>query len=209
MPDAPFAHDSFLIEQKLAPVANMYRVYPAEPDGTGQGGLIAFARQKRLAMKEQITFFADEQGRQEILRIHARKRIDIGGRYDVLTADGTTAGVLERRTRKSFVKTQWAILQGDDEHEVAWAQERNLGIALARRAKTVLLLVPLVDLFVALIPIPYHFVIRSDEVEVGGVRRIHGFRDKYVLDLSGDPGRTIDRRAAVALAIALDALQSR
>ena len=41
------------------------------------------------------------------------------------------------------------------------------------------------------------------------MRRIYGFRDKYVLDLSGDPERAIDRRAAVALGIALDALQSR
>jgi hypothetical protein len=209
MPDDPFAHDSFLIEQKLAPVANLYRVYPSAPDGSGQGRLIAFARQKRLAMKEQITFFSDDQEHEEILRIRARKRIDIGGRYDVLAADGTTAGVLERRTRRSFVKTQWAILQGDDEHEVAWAEERSLGVALARRAKTVLLLVPFADMVVALIPIPYHFVIRSGATEVGGLRRIYGFRDKYVLDLSGDPERTIDRRAAVALGIALDALQSR
>lgn len=205
----PFAHDAFLIEQKLAPVANMYRVFPAAPDGTETGALIAFARQKRLALKEQITFFSEEQERHEILRIRARKRIDIGGRYDVLTPDGTTAGVLERRSRRSFVKTQWAILQGDDEHEVAWAEERNLGIALARRVKTVLLLVPFADLVVAFIPIPYHFVIRSGATEVGGLRRIYGFRDKYVLDLSGDPERTIDRRAAVALGIGLDALQSR
>ena len=72
-----------------------------------------------------------------------------------------------------------------------------------------LLLVPFADMVVALIPIPYHFVIRSGDTEVGGLRRIYGFRDKYVLDLSGDPERTIDRRAAVALGIALDALQSR
>jgi hypothetical protein len=209
MPDDPFAHDAFLIEQRLAPVANLYRVYPSAPDGTEQGALIAFARQKRLALKEQITFFSDEQERHEILHIRARKRIDIGGRYDVLAPDGTTAGVLERRSRKSFVKTQWAILQGDDEHEVAWAEELSLGIALARRAKAVLTVVPFADLVVSVIPIPYHFVIRSGAAEVGGLRRIYGFRDRYVLDLSGDPERTIDRRAAVALGIALDALQSR
>jgi hypothetical protein len=34
-------------------------------------------------------------------------------------------------------------------------------------------------------------------------------RDRYTLDLSGDAERTIDRRLAIALAIALDALQSR
>ena len=34
-------------------------------------------------------------------------------------------------------------------------------------------------------------------------------RDRYVLDLSGDTGRKLDRRVAVALAIGLDALQNR
>jgi hypothetical protein len=34
-------------------------------------------------------------------------------------------------------------------------------------------------------------------------------RDQYVLDLSGDHDRRIDRRVAIALAIALDALQNR
>ena len=35
------------------------------------------------------------------------------------------------------------------------------------------------------------------------------FRDRYVLDLSGDHDRRLDRRMAIALAIGLDALQNR
>jgi uncharacterized protein YxjI len=34
-------------------------------------------------------------------------------------------------------------------------------------------------------------------------------RDRYVIDLSGDADKKIDRRVAIALAIALDALQNR
>jgi hypothetical protein len=41
------------------------------------------------------------------------------------------------------------------------------------------------------------------------MNRRMGYRDTYDLDLSGDPGRTIDRRLAIALGVALDALQSR
>jgi len=41
------------------------------------------------------------------------------------------------------------------------------------------------------------------------MNRRFGVRDTYDLDLSGDPERKIDRRLAVALGIALDALQSR
>ena len=34
-------------------------------------------------------------------------------------------------------------------------------------------------------------------------------RDQYVLDLTADPDRTLDRRLAIALAIGLDTLQNR
>lgn len=204
----PFDHDLFLIEQKLAPVANLYRVFPAAADGGRAGPLIGFARQKKLALKEQIRIFADEDERDEVMAIRARRRIDIGGRYDVLAPDDAPIAVLERRARRSLVKTQWAILSAGDEEEVAWAEERSVGIALARRAKAVVSVIPMVDLL-DLVPIPYHFVIRRGSEEVGGIRRIYGFRDRYLLDLAGDPARAIDRRAVVALGIALDALQSR
>jgi hypothetical protein len=34
-------------------------------------------------------------------------------------------------------------------------------------------------------------------------------RDRYVLDLSADAGKSLDRRLAIALAIGLDTLQNR
>jgi hypothetical protein len=48
-----------------------------------------------------------------------------------------------------------------------------------------------------------------DGREVGELRRPVGVRDRYILRLPGDPDRLLDRRVTVALAIALDALQSR
>ena len=48
-----------------------------------------------------------------------------------------------------------------------------------------------------------------DGQRVGSLDRIFGFRDRYVLDLSGDTETRIDRRLAVALAIGLDALRNR
>jgi hypothetical protein len=34
-------------------------------------------------------------------------------------------------------------------------------------------------------------------------------RDQYVIDLSGDPEKTVDRRVAIAMGVGLDALQNR
>jgi hypothetical protein len=60
-----------------------------------------------------------------------------------------------------------------------------------------------------LIPIVFQFTILLDGREAGELRRPVGLRDRYVLRLGGDPERRVDRRVAGALAIALDALQSR
>jgi hypothetical protein len=44
---------------------------------------------------------------------------------------------------------------------------------------------------------------------VGSFERRFGLRDRYILDLSGDTDHGVDRRVAIALAIAMDALQAR
>jgi len=44
---------------------------------------------------------------------------------------------------------------------------------------------------------------------IGGMDRKFQLRDRYVLDLSGDLEKRLDRRLAIALAIGLDTLQNR
>ena len=60
-----------------------------------------------------------------------------------------------------------------------------------------------------LIPIPYNFDILAGEHAIGKMDRKFQLRDRYVLDLSGDHDRTLDRRLAIAMAIGLDTLQNR
>jgi hypothetical protein len=91
---------------------------------------------------------------------------------------------------------------GPDEEELFTAGESNTAVAVGRRIAGLL---P----YGEVLPIPYHFRFTRDGGEIGGLRRIYGLRDQYELDLSGDPNRTVDRRLAVALAIALDAMQAR
>jgi hypothetical protein len=82
------------------------------------------------------------------------------------------------------------------------AQERSLPLAIVRR---VIDFVP----YGELIPIPYNFDLLSGGRVVGGMNRKLQLRDRYVLDLSGDHDRAVDRRLAIALAIGLDTLQNR
>jgi uncharacterized protein YxjI len=199
--DERFAHDAYFVDQLIRPIANLYRISTLGPDGSSPGQPLAFVRQKKLAIKEDIRFFADETEGEELFRIKARAVFEVRGRFDVTTPEGERIGLLEKVFGISLLRSTWRIYDANEQH-VALAQEKSMPIAILRRAID---LVP----YGELIPILFQFTILMDGREVGELRRPIGLRDRYILKLAGDPDRRIDRRVAVALAIALDALQSR
>ena len=189
-----FEADRFEIVQLIRPMVNLYRI-------SSRGLPVAFVRQKRMAMKEDIRFFAHEDETDELFRIKARSMMEMGGRYDVTTPAGERIGVLEKVFGKSLLRSTWRILDAS-EQELAIAQERSLLFAVIRR---VIDIVP----YGEFVPVLFHFRIDRGEQQLGEFTRPIGVRDRYTLDLSGDPELTIDRRLGVALGVALDALQSR
>lgn len=196
-----FAHDKFLVEQLVRPIVNLYRVTPLAAGEAPVGGPIAFVRQKRMSIKEDIRFYADEDEQEELFRIKARSVFDTGGsRYDVVTAEGQPLGVLHHQL-KSLIRSTWRVTDAED-REVAVAQERSLPLAILRR---VIDFVP----YGEWIPVPYNFEVLSDGREIGQLNRKFQLRDRYVLDLGGDAERRLDRRVAIALAVGLDTLQNR
>jgi hypothetical protein len=201
MTDERFAHDAFFVDQLIRPVANLYRISTLASDGASAGQPLAFVRQKKLAIKEDIRFFADESQDEELFRIKARQMFDVRGRYDVTTPTGERLGMLEKVFGISLLRSTWRIYDAG-EQQVALAQEKSMPVAILRRAID---FVP----YGELVPILFQFTITMDGREVGDLRRPIGLRDRYILRLGGDPDRRVDRRVAVALAIALDALQSR
>jgi uncharacterized protein YxjI len=192
--DDRFAADAYVIEQLVRPLVNLYRVSAVVP-GVSEGTPVAFVRQKRMAIKEDIRFFEDENETGELFRIKARRALDVGGRYDVTGPDGQRIGVLERRFAQSLIRSTWRLLDAD-EAELAVVQEKSIVVAIFRRLQD-------------WIPLPYHFTIQRGGSEAGGVTRHFSWRDKYTLDLGGDQQRAIDRRLGIALAVALDTLQDR
>ena len=186
--------DRFVIDQLIRPMVNLYRISAGQTP-------VAFVRQKRMAIKEDIRFFADENEGRELWRIKARSVMEFGGRYDVTTPEGERVGVLGKVFGKSLLRSTWSIMDAD-EQELAVAKERSVPVAILRR---VIDAVPYGDF----VPIPFHFTIDAGDRHIGDLNRRFGVRDKYDLDVSGDVERRIDRRLAVSLGIALDALQSR
>jgi hypothetical protein len=196
-----FGYDRFLVDQLVRPVANLYRVTPLAAGETPAGAPIAFVRQRKLAIREDIRFYGDEGETTELFRIKARSVLDTGGsRYDVFAGD-EQLGTLEHVFAKSLVRSTWRVRDAAGD-EVAIAQERSVPMAIARR---------LIDFvpYGEWIPIPYNFDVLAGGAVVGHLNRKFQLRDRYVLDLAGDHERRLDRRVAIALAIGLDALQNR
>ena len=180
-----FDYDRFLIDQLVRPLVNLYRVTPLAAGETPAGGPVAFVRQKRMALKEDIRFFADESESQELFRIKARSVLDMGGsRYDVTDAMGAPIGRLEHLFKKSLIRSTWRLV-GSDEAEVAIAHEKSQALAIARR---VVDFVP----YGEWLPIPYDFVLLDGDRELGHfTRKFMSIRDRYVLDLSGDTDKRL------------------
>jgi uncharacterized protein YxjI len=199
----PFDYDRYLVDQLIRPIANLYRVTPLAAGETPAGPPIAFVRQRKLAIKENIKFFADEGETQELFHIQARTWLDTGGsKYDVVDAQEGNIGVLEHLFKQSLLRSTWRISSATGE-EVAVARERSQAMAILRRA------IDFVPDYGGLIPIPYNFDILAGEQPIGRMDRKFKLRDQYVLDLSGDTERKLDRRLAIAVAIGLDTLQNR
>ena len=189
-------------------VGNRYEVRVAGPEDE-EGELAAFVQQKTFALKEDMRFFADEDKQRELFRLKARQRFDPRAKYRVTDADDTEIGELKKEFKRSLARSTWRVYTAGGGDEVMWATERSLFRSVLRRLISLGGFIPIVGDILGLIPIRYHFDFFAGEQAVGSFERRFGLRDRYILDLSGDTERRIDRRVAIALAIAMDALQAR
>jgi uncharacterized protein YxjI len=204
----PHAHvDRFTVRQRVRAVKNAYEVRVALP-GDEEGELAAYVEQKTFALKEDLRFWADEAKSREAFRLKARQRFDPAARYRIKDAQGEDIGELGKAFRRSLARSTWRVYSPAGE-EIAWATERSLFRSLLRRVVTLGGFIPIVGDVLGLIPIRYHFDFYRGDAQIGSLERRFGIRDRYVLDLGGDAGRALDRRLAIALAVAMDALQAR
>ena len=201
----PNQHDRFILRQRIRPVVNQYEFTLPGPDGV-PGEPVSFVEQKRFKFKEDIRFYADDSKTQELMRLKARQRFDPRARYDVTAADGSKIGEIQKVFGESLLRSTYTLFDASG-LVTAKARERSLAVALFRR---LIGLVPFIGGFTDWIPIPYHFdFLRGGDVVGTHTRTAWKLRDTYVIDFSGDPERTLDRRLILATAVGMDALQAR
>ena len=192
--------EHFTVTQKITLMVNRYEIHAVRPDGR-PGELLAMAQQKRMAFKEQVTFYADEKRTQPVFGFKARQRLDLGATYDVTDANGQPIGWFRKDFGKSFLRSTWHLGTTGSDVQL-FGQERNKNVAIARRLWEIL---P----FVSDLPSPFifhfDFTDPAGRVLFSSVRK-RSLRDRYVIEV---PGAELDGRLAAAMAVALDALQRR
>jgi len=191
--------DQFTVTQKITLMVNRYEIRTARPDGS-PGELIAVAQQKRMAFKEEVTFYTDEQRTQPVFSFKARQRLDLGATYDVLDAAGQPIGWFRKDFRKSLLRSTWHL--GTNQGLELFGQERNKNVAIARRIWEFL---PYINSLPSPFVFHFDFTDGDGQVLLSSLRK-RSLRDRYNVDV---PGGKLDGRVAAAMAVALDALQSR
>jgi hypothetical protein len=195
----PMYVPAFSMKQRITMMANKYELIATNPDGS-DGPLLAFAQQKRMAFKEQVTFYTDDTKSQPVFSFKARKTIDLGSGYDVYDANGQAIGWFKKEFGKSLLRSSWQLsAPGVD----ADGTERNPTVAVVRRVWE---FVPIVGE----IPLPFvfhfDFTARDTQQPVLSVERKISVRDRYRITVQD---QRLDFRVAAAMTVALDALQSR
>ena len=199
----PAVTEQYSLRQKLTLMVNRYEIRAVDAGGA-EGPVIAVAQQKRMAFKEQVTFFADEARTQPVFSFKARTRMDLGATYDVLDAAGAPIGWFRKDFGKSLLRSSWHI--GTPDGLQAFGTERNKNIAILRRVWD---LIPVVGE----IPLPFifHFDFTGpDGSLVLSSERKRSLRDRYDIRMpQASNGWQLDWRVGLGMAVALDALQSR
>ncbi len=191
--------ERFAVEQRVTMMVNRYEIKALGPDGR-TGAVLAVAQQKRMAFKEQVTFYTGEDRRTPVFSFRARQRMDLGATYDVTDAGGRPIGEFRKDFGRSLLRSTWHLQSAG---VTAVGQERDATIAVLRRVWEML---PVVND----LPSPFLFHFDFTDTTTGVVvmtsERRRALRDRYVVTV---PGGVLDGRVAAAMAVALDALQSR
>ena len=192
------ATERFAVTQRVTMMVNRYDIR-ALRDGT-PGELFAMAQQKRMALRESVTFYADEGRRQPVFGFRADRKLDVGATYAVTDGSGRMIGSFRKDFARSLLRSTWHLDQPGMGSLVG--RERNVAVAVLRRVWE---FIPFLNAIPFVWPLHFDFT-AANGTPVLSVERGVSLRDRYVVTVHSP---ALDRRLAAAVAVGLDALMSR
>jgi uncharacterized protein YxjI len=163
--------------------------------GTVLAFVAAFAVGIPLSAKRHVTFYRDGSKRDRLLEVLQDKKFQpITMTYTVRDFRGQPLARLAKNWLWNLLRKRWYVYAPDD-RLLYLAKEDSVILSLLRR-----FLGPLFGV------LRTNFIILRPDSEdvIGEFKRKFTILDRYVLDMSADPQRTMDRRVALALGVMLD-----
>jgi uncharacterized protein YxjI len=148
-----------------------------------------------LSAKRHVTFYRDQTKRARLLDVLQDKKFQpITTTYTVRDARGKPLARLAKNWLYNLIRKRWYVYAPDG-RLLYLAKEDSVILSLLRR-----FLGPLFGL------LRTNFIILPSGTEdvIGEFKRKFTILDRYVLDLTADPQRSMDRRIALALGVMLD-----
>jgi uncharacterized protein YxjI len=144
-----------------------------------------------LSKKRHIHFYRDDSRGELLLEVlQDQKLAFLTHTYTVNEPGGRTLARLSKNLLTDIFRKKWNVWTPDG--RPLWeAKEDSVLMALVRRFLT------------RLVPLCFIFCLPGGQV-VGEFNRKFTLLDRYVLDLSQDSGRALDRRVAIAMGVMLD-----
>jgi len=153
--------------------------------------VVAFSKQKRFKLKEDIVLYSDEACTQPLLSIKARSMIDLWSTYDIVDlSTGENLGAARRKGLKSIFKDTWKILDANGNEYAELVED---SIAIVRR-------------FIPFIPAKFHFSIQGQQ-DIMMHQRLNPIIQKTDIIIPQD--HPLDRRVIAAVALLNSAIEGR
>ncbi len=141
-----------------------------------------------------VTVYRDDSRAERVLRVRQDQRLAVLTRtYTVITSTGETLARLRKEYVHNVVRKRWYI-DGPDGRTMGKAIEDSIVLSLLRRV---------LGSFFGLLRTNFLIVGEQDDL-LGEFNRKFTILDRYVLDLTADTERRLDRRIALALGVMLD-----
>ncbi|HET7747381.1 MAG TPA: DUF4339 domain-containing protein [Vicinamibacteria bacterium] len=145
-----------------------------------------------LSPKRHVQFFRDKEGTQQVLEVlQDQKWAWLVWTYTLRDASGTTIAHFKKNMLTDLFRKKWTVWAPDG-RLICVAKEDSVLKAILRRVLT------------NLIKMNFIFLRGDTEEQLGSFNRRFTLLDRYVLDMTADPARLIDRRIALALGVLLD-----
>jgi uncharacterized protein YxjI len=189
-----FAFDKYLLNQKVMSLGGKYFVF------NEAGQQLFYIDRPAFKLHAHIGIYEDETKARKLLDLRqdsAWALINLS--FTLLDEQGQVLAQFKRQGWKSILRRTWRILDPMG-NEIAMAEEDSMIKAIMRR-------VPYLDIIGDMMRT--NFIITRNGSVIGEFIRKFTLADKYVMDLTQDRMRSLDRRIAVALSVLLDNAESR